>query len=124
MLAAVMVMLTTSAADPGVVPAKRDLFGAESWYQGQPGQEQTFVGILHRAGRGGQVGFGRFNPYRLLMGNEGNKSVREVYVGGKPELLALYVGKKVQLIGKAVDMEVEGQEHHEIWPARLEVLAT
>jgi len=38
------------------------------------------------------------------------------------ELLAPYVGKRIKLIGKAVDMEVVGRQHREIWAARLEVL--
>lgn len=102
-------------------PAKLELFAKEAWYRGQAGKEQDFVGVLRVLNRGkGVVGFGRFNPYRLEMA--GNK-VREVYVGGKPALLAPYVGKNVKLTGKAVDMEVEGRSHHEIWPARLEVLA-
>jgi hypothetical protein len=33
------------------------------------------------------------------------------------------VGKKIKLTGKAVDMEVEGTVHKEIWPARLELIA-
>lgn len=102
-------------------PAKLELFAKEDWYRGQEGKEQDFVGVLRQIKRAkGVVGFGRFNPYRLEMA--GNK-IREVYVGGKPALLAPYAGKKVKLTGKAVDMEVEGRQHHEIWPARLAVLA-
>jgi hypothetical protein len=105
-------------------PATKKLFAKETWYKDQKGKEQAFVGLLERvAGPGpGEVGFGRFNPYRLVMKTGDKQEIREVYVGGKPELLKPYVGKKVKLIGKAVDMEVEGQEHHEIWPARLELL--
>jgi hypothetical protein len=43
-------------------------------------------------------------------------------VGTRGQLLEPYVGQRVRLTGKAVDMEVEGTQHHEIWPARLEVL--
>ncbi len=113
---------TKEKEDP---PAKLELFGGEDWYKGQPGKEEEFVGLLEGSRRAGgkAPGFGRFNPYRLVMGGEGKKSVREVYNGGKPELLAPYVGQKVKLVGKAVDMEVEGTDHHEIWPARLEQLA-
>jgi hypothetical protein len=109
-------------ADP---PAKMELFAKEDWYKGQAGKEETFTGTLEKLDRGKNVvGFGRFNPYRLTMTDSaGKKTVREVYVGGKTDLLDPYVGKKVKLTGKAVDMEVEGSQHHEIWPARLEVVA-
>jgi hypothetical protein len=103
-------------------PAKKELFAKEDWYKGQQGKEQDFVGVLQKEKGGGDIGFGRFNPYRLEMTIDGKKAVREVYIGGKPELIAAYVGKKVKLTGKAVDMEVEGKEHREIWPARIELV--
>lgn len=97
-----------------------ELFAKEEWYKNTKGEVQNFVGVLKKTERGkGIVGFGRSNPFRLEM--EGNK-VREVYVGGKPNLLDPYVGKKIKLVGKAVDMEVEGRQHHEIWAASLVVL--
>lgn len=103
-------------------PAKKELFAAEAWYKEQKAQEQAFVGYLQRTERGkGVVGIGRFNPYYLTEDKEGKKPIREVYVGGKMELLAPYVGLKIVLIGKPVDMNVEGREHREIWPARLQV---
>ncbi len=113
-----------SAAEPAKEPpAKLELFAKEDWYTGQKGKEEDFVGVLLFKDRGkGVVGFGRFNPYTLEMGEEGKKNVREVYIGGKPELLKAYIGKRVKLTGKAVDMEVEGRDHREIWPARLEVV--
>src|SRR5204862_6913242 len=46
--------------------------------------------------------------------------VYEVYVGGKPDLLTPFVGKRVKITGKYVLMEVEGRTHREIWPARIE----
>jgi hypothetical protein len=118
-----MLLLSSAVAvapepQPKEPPAKLDLFGKEDWYQKQEGKEQEFVGTLDRLVRKGEVGVGRFNPYRLKM----DKDTREVYVGGKLEVLLPYVGKRVKLTGKAVDMEVEGTKHREIWPARLEVL--
>ena len=116
--------LLAAAADPPPAkepPAKKELFAKEDWYKGQPGKEQDFVGVLRYAPRGkGAVGFGRFNPFRLEF--EGKNGFREVYVGGKEDLLKDYVGRRVKLTGKAVDMEVEGRMHREIWPARVELL--
>jgi len=102
-------------------PEPVELFAAEAWYKDQAGKEQDFTGLVVELARNGRVGFGRNNPYRLLI--EGDKrDLREVYVGGKPDALRAFVGKKVKLTGKAVDMEVEGSTHREIWPARLVVL--
>ncbi len=116
MLASTLVLFTLAQVAPaGKEPAARlELFSQEDWYKGQKGEEQNFVGVLKKADGGG-IGIGRFNPYRLEM----DKGIREVYVGGKPALLAPYVGKRVKLLGKAVEIEVIGRIHNEIWPARL-----
>jgi hypothetical protein len=136
------VLAGSAVAADDAPPAKKELFAKEDWYKGEKGKEQDFVGTLQKVDGGGGVGFGRFNPYRLEMMVEvtvevpvevdgktvikkekrTEKQTREVYVGGKPELLKDYVGKKVKLVGKAVDMEVEGTQHHEIWPARVELV--
>lgn len=102
-------------------PPPVELFAKEAWYKDAKGPEQAFVGVLKKADRGkGIVGFGRFNPFRLEM--EGGK-VREVYVGAQGKRLDPYVGKRIKLVGKAVDMEVEGRMHHEIWAATLFLLS-
>jgi hypothetical protein len=121
-------LLFAAPADPVKVdkdaPAlKLELFAKEDWYKDEKGKEEDFVGVLQFKDRKGVVGFGRFNPYTLVTGDGDKKTVREVYVGGKPDLLTPYIGKKLKLTGKAVDMEVEGEKHNEIWPARLELLA-
>ena len=105
----------------GAPPAKKELFAKEGWYKDQKGKEQDFVGVLRYLKPGG-IGFGRFNPYRLEMEAKGRKDVREVYVGAKPELLKPYVGRKVKITGKPVEMEVEGRMHREVWPARIELV--
>jgi hypothetical protein len=116
-------LLAPLAADKTEPPAKLELFAAEKWYRDQKGKEEEFVGVLHFKDRPKDtVGFDRFNPYTLDVSDGKAKKMREVYVGSKPELLKPYIGKKVKLIGKAVDMEVEGKSHREIWPARLEVV--
>jgi hypothetical protein len=123
MLAALVLTLAVGAAEPPAKEpaAKLELFAKEDWYKEQKGKEEDFVGVLEKVKRDG-VGFGRFNPYRLLMADGDKKSMREVYVGAKTDILDAYVGKKVKLTGKAVDIEVEGSKHNEIWPARLELL--
>jgi len=103
-------------------PMKKELFAKEDFYKGEKAKEEDFVGVLDKVKGGGGIGFGRFNPYRLTMTVDGKKMVREVYVGGKADLLDDFVGKNVKITGKKWDMEVEGKEHHEIWPARIEVV--
>lgn len=108
-------------ADQGAGPPQElELFAKEAWYKDTKGEVQNFTGVLKKTERGkGIVGFGRSNPFRLEM--DGGK-VREVYVGGNLKVLDPYVGKRITLVGKAVDMEVEGRMHHEIWPASLVLL--
>src|SRR3954451_5873693 len=108
---------TAPAADQP--PPRKELFGREDWYRGLQAREEVFEGVLEKVERGkGVPGFARFNPYRLVLPS----GTREVYVGAQGHLLEPYIGQRVRLTGKAVDMEVEGMQHHEIWPARLEVL--
>jgi hypothetical protein len=125
MLAALLLALAGAVAEPPAKEpaAKLELFAKEDWYKEQKGKEEDFVGVLEKVKGGGDFGFGRFNPYRLVMADGDKKTVREVYVGAKTDLLDAYVGKKIKLTGKAVDMEVEGSMHKEIWPARLELVA-
>lgn len=119
----VMAALSAPADGPKkVVPMKIELFAAEDWYKSQAGEEKTFDGVLRYKPRpAGVVGFNRFHAFRLEL-KAGGQAVREVYAAGKEELLKPYADRRVRLTGKAVDMEVEGKFHAEIWPARLELL--
>jgi hypothetical protein len=107
--------LLTPAADP---PATKELFAKEAWYKDQTGKEAMFTGVLQEAPRSKDAG-GRTNTYRLEMGD---KKYREVYTGGKDAVLKPYLGYTVRFTGKAVDMEVEGTKHAEIWPAFIELV--
>jgi len=123
--------------------AKKELFAKEDWYKDQKGDEETFVGEMQRKKGGGGIGIvQRFNPYQLLTrmtvetiveenvnGVITKKIVpktrmmaRDIYVGGKTDILDGYVGKKVKITGKAVTMELEGAKFNEIWPAAIEIV--
>ena len=79
----------------------KQLFADEDWYKGQHGKEQSFEGILKYKPRDkGALSFGRYNPFVLHMIVASKPTFREVYVGGKEELLRPYAGKAVRLIGK------------------------
>jgi hypothetical protein len=130
MLTTLMLALTCAtpadAPKKAEPPAKKELFAKEKWYKDQKGKEQDFVGVLRYKPRPkGTVGIGRYNDFRLEMevkGKKGKTEVREVYVGGKPELLKPYADKKVKLTGKPVELEVVGRIHKEVWPARVELV--
>jgi hypothetical protein len=103
-------------------PARKELFAKENWYKDQKGKEETFTGVLRYKPQKG-VGIGRYNPFTLeIEGKDKKKDIREVYVGGKDALLKDYAGKKVTFTGKAVEMEVVGKIHREVWPARVELV--
>jgi len=106
------------AEDKKVAPEKV-LFANEKWYQNQKGKEQAFIGKVIKIERvGGGIGFGRHNLFHLVM----EKETREIYLGGRFKLLDPYLNKRVRIVGKVVDMEVEGSEHHEIWPGQIAFL--
>jgi hypothetical protein len=94
------------ADDPGYQKAR----GAETWFEG----------VLERnaAGLGAT---GRFNVYRLALEESGKKTTRDLYTPGKGAALALLVGKRVRVLGKLVETEVDGKTYTEVWPARLQM---
>src|SRR4051812_10598327 len=104
--------------DPGVLP----LAGAEKWYREAKEPEAAYEGVLERNPAPGRIGAGRFNAYRLAwIDGAGKPGGRELYVPGKAYLLSDHVGKKVRVVGKAVDTAADGVVYYELWPARLEL---
>jgi type 1 glutamine amidotransferase len=90
------------------LPVSRD----EKWYRDRKeGKEQTFTGTLEAAPQdGGVTAAMRASFYRL--------GDRTVFTGGKKNsVLDGLVGKRVEIKGKAVDMELEGKQFREIWAA-------
>jgi len=101
-------------------PASVALFADAAWYKDQPAKEETFVGVLTRFTRTGPIG-PRFNAYRLILDGTA-PDLREVHVADKGDAVAPFVGKKVKLVGKAVETDADGRRLREVWPARLVVL--
>ena len=97
--------------DPKVLVV--ELFAKEQFYKEEESKEAEFDGILmKREGKGGpKIGIGRNNPIYLQM----EKDSREVYLGGQPQKLDPYVGRKVKIIGKPMLV----LKHREIWPASM-----
>jgi hypothetical protein len=114
---AVAASLLTPAADP---PASKELFAKEVWYKEEKAKEQTFTGVLQYVPRAKDaVGLWRYNAFRLEMGD---KKYREVYLAGNKAILKPYTGYMVKFTGKAVDTDVEGTKHAEIWPGFIELV--
>jgi hypothetical protein len=113
---AVSTSLLTPAADP---PALKELFAKEAWYKDEKTNEQTFTGLLQYSLRAKDaVGTGRFNEYRLEMGD---KKYRVVYVAGNETVLKPYVNYMVKFTGKTADTDVERSKHAETWPGFIEL---
>ncbi len=85
----------------------------ENWYRQERGNEQIFRGTLEAVpNAGGPSALQRTSYYRL--------GERTIYTGAKKvEALERLVGKAVEIRGKPVDMNLEGQALKEIWPAAV-----
>src|SRR5438105_4763274 len=88
------------------------VFADEQWYKDQAGAEQVVAGTLEAVPEAGPGTLMRPAQYRL-----GN---RTLYTAGKKHAaLDALVGQKVEIRGKVVDMELEGQAVHELWPGAV-----
>lgn len=89
------------------------LFEDEAWYKNTAGKEQVFRGKLEAIpNAGGPSTLQRTSYYKL--------GDRTIYTGAKKvQALERLVGKQVEIRGKPVDMELEGQSLKEIWPAAV-----
>jgi hypothetical protein len=101
----------------------RPLFAAPKWYQDAAGQEQAYEGTLDINAGDGKIGpAARFCSFRLVALEEGKPISRPVYMNGKDQLLAPHLGRRVRLIAKAVESDVDGVKTIELWPAQIAVL--
>jgi hypothetical protein len=103
----------TAGADELAHGKWQPLFEGEAWYADQPGEESIFRGLLKAAPDADAPSvLQRVAYYRL--------GERSIYTGAKriPELERL-LDKQVELRGKAVEFELEGQAIREIWPAAV-----
>ena len=92
----------------------KDVARNEKWYKEQrDANERTFTGLLEPVpDAGGPSTLQRTRHYKL--------GDRMVFTAGRkhPALDAL-VGKRVDVRGKAVDMELEGRQLKELWPGQV-----
>lgn len=110
----VLVACTAVAAEKGAAP-KGDwikLFADEEWYKQQPGKEEVFQGKLEAVQPPQASSLMRNALYRL--------AGRAIYTGGKKvATLDKLVDSEIEILGKAVDMSLEGQAIKEIWPSSV-----
>jgi hypothetical protein len=92
-----------------------------TWYKEAKPGETTIEGIVKRTPTTGLVGVPkRFNAFQLTYADAtGQTQIREIYAPDKAHLLGDYVERRVRLVGKLVDTEVDGKTYHELWAARL-----
>jgi len=110
---ALFLVVASAAGAEGWQP----LFEKEDWYKQQTGKEITFRGKLEAIkGAGGPSTLMRTSYYRL--------GDRTIYTGARRiAAIDALEGKEVEIRGKAVDMELEGQSLREIWPAAVRAAA-
>jgi hypothetical protein len=103
----------TNAVGGVDVKAWQKLFADEEWYKKQKGDEQVFGGTLE--------GLPADNGMNMMMRASFYKlGARNLYTdAGKVAALDALVGKKVEIRGKAVEMDLEGQKLRELWPATV-----
>jgi hypothetical protein len=91
----------------------QEVSSGEKWYRDSKEKEQAFTGRLESLPAPAEVGITmRAHFYKL--------GDRLVFTGGrKNKALDSLVGKNVEIRGKAIDMELEGQQLHELWPALI-----
>lgn len=125
-IVSVCLSLALGVPDPGAAtsprPAPLLLFANEAWYKDATGEEKGFEGTVELNPGTGEIGKPkRFNTYRLVWSKpDGTKVIREIYAPGKAQFIGLHVGKRIRLVGKAVDTKADDKVYAEIWPARLE----
>lgn len=109
--AAVVAVLGTVVGAEGWQP----LFEKEGWYRQQAGKEIVFRGKLEAVKDADR-------PSTLMRTSYYRLGDRTVYTGARRvAALDALVGKEVEIRGKAVDMELEGQSLREIWPAAVRI---
>ena len=88
------------------------LFADQNWYKGQAGAEEVIAGKLESVTPPEISTLQRNSYYKI--------GARMIYTGAK-KLAALdaLVGKQVEVRGKLVEMNLEGQHLNEIWPAAV-----
>lgn len=91
----------------------QELFAGEGWYKGHTEKEHAFRGKLEAvAPRAGIGTLQRSALYKL--------GDRTIYTGAKKNpVLDKLIGKTIEIRGKPYDIELEGQQVREIWPAAV-----
>src|SRR5258706_1411559 len=89
----------------------QEVSSGEKWYRDSKEKEQAFTGTLESLPAPAEVGVSMRNHFYKL-------GDRLVFIGGKKnKSLDALIGKTVEIRGKAIDIELEGQQLHELWPA-------
>lgn len=97
-----------------------ELFRNADWYKKADAKEQILEGIVKLAPGNGKIGLPeRYCTFRLVVMEKRGPVSKPIYTGGHDELLAPYVGHLVEIVGKVVAVEVDGEKREEVWPAEI-----
>ncbi|MBN1434362.1 hypothetical protein JW921_06335 [Candidatus Fermentibacterales bacterium] len=111
----------TSQSSDGEQPEPAEwvvLFPDQDWNDFAPEQVQTFEGVvLYEAEDPLPSYVQRHNEYKLGM----EDGTIDIYMGSSDELRP-FIGRRIEIRGVIVDMEVEGQYFVEIWPTEYRPL--
>jgi hypothetical protein len=95
------------------------LFPEATWNKFSKQEEVDFVGTIKFSPKNPRPSFvQRFNPYKLVMESG---QVFDIYCSGS-NVLRPYVGRRVIIRGKRMDLEIEGYLFKEIWPIGIKCL--
>ena len=97
----------------GQVGAWTKLYADEAWYKRRKGEERSFMGTLQAVpGAGGPSTLMRTAHYKL--------GKWRLYTKAKKHpALDKFIGKGIEIRGKSVEMNLEGQHLQEIWPGSI-----
>jgi hypothetical protein len=95
------------------------LFPNATWNKFSKQEEKDFVGTIKFAPKNPRPSFvQRFNPYKLVMQSG---ETFDIYCSGS-NVLKPYIGRRVIVRGKRMDLEIEGYLFKEIWPIGIKCL--
>ena len=112
--AAAAVAVPCAAAAPARAAAAVSIYADADWYRARPEPERRWHGVLHRRPAGAGPGGRAATSYGLTTA----AGELPVYAAGADDRLAAFVGRRVAIVGKLVDLRPEGFAS-ELWIATI-----
>lgn len=103
-----------AATEPTRAAAAVSIYTDAYWYRARPEPERRWHGVLHRRSVGAGPGGRAATSYGLKTAD----GELPVYAAGVGDRLAAFVGRRVAIVGKLVDLRPEGFAS-ELWIATI-----